>query len=282
MAAELRELEGQLEELHDRYVSASPFPHIVLDDFLDPDVAKLAAEEFPAPDSEKWTNFFHVNERKFSNTDPTTWGPNLQVVLRDLYSPEFVRFLSALTGIDDLLVDESLEGGGLHQSVAGGFLNIHADFTVHPHKRHWRRRVNLLLYLTDDWAPEYGGDLELWTKDMKMCAKTVAPVNNRVVVFTTNEDSFHGHPEPLACPPGVARRSLALYYFTYERDPVVRSTEYRARPDEGLRSLVIYLDKQALRAYDWSKRRLGVTDQTAGKILGRLARIWTRPTKRDR
>ena len=66
-----------------------------------------------------------------------------------------------------MCIRDRLEGGGLHQSPAGGFLNIHADFTVHPHHRNWQRRANLLLYLNDDWKPEYGGDLELWTKDMK-------------------------------------------------------------------------------------------------------------------
>ncbi len=188
-------------------------------------------------------------------------------------SERFVHFLEDLSGIDDLFADESLEGGGLHQSPRGGFLNIHADFTVHPKHQDWRRRVNLLLYLNEDWKPAYGGDLELWSTDMKRSPRKVAPVGNRVVVFTTNADSYHGHPDPLTCPPDMARRSLALYYFTKEDRPLVRSTEYRARPGDGARAALIGLDKYVLRAYDWSKRHLGVSDQLIEPILRRAERF---------
>ena len=193
------------------------------------------------------------------------------------------------------MIDESFEGGGLHQSVEGGFLNVHADFTVHPHHRDWRRRVNLLLYFNDDWPEEYGGDLscgaatrvgasfvctaefggdlELWSRDMSRCEVRVPPTINRAVVFTTDPDSFHGHPDPLRCPPGVARRSMALYYFTQETNPYVRSTEYRARPGDGWRRVPIYLDKMVLRSYHGVKRRLGLSDAAASRFLHAMSRL---------
>ena len=275
---DLDRLEREVEQLHERYSSAEPFPHIVLDDLLAPAVAERAIGEFPPLDPAKWNSYLHANERKFSNTDPQTWKPTLQSVLDAFQSPRFVTFLSQLTGIEDLLIDESLEGGGLHQSIAGGFLNIHADFTVHPRHRDWRRRVNLLLYLNADWRSEYGGDLEFWNTDMTRCEVVIAPVGNRAVIFTTDADSFHGHPEPMRCPTGVARQSLALYYFTAEDHPVVRSTDYRARPGDGARSVVIYLDKHALRTYDWAKRHLGLSDRAASKLFGPVERVrlWRR------
>jgi len=266
-------LEDELEQLRERYSSAKPFPHIVLDNLLVPETAQRAIGEFPPLDPAKWNRYLHANERKFSNTNPDTWKPTLRSVLDELQSPRFVAFLSRLTGIEDLLIDESLEGGGLHQSVAGGFLNIHADFTVHPRHRNWRRRVNLLLYLNEEWRPEYGGDLEFWSTDMARCEAVVAPIGNRAVIFTTDADSFHGHPEPMRCPPGVARQSLALYYFTSEDHPLVRSTDYRARPGDGARSVVIYVDKHALRTYDWAKRHLGLSDRSISKFLGPVDRL---------
>ena len=166
-ALDFAALESELRELSRRYSTPQPFPHIVLDNFLTPDVAQRATEEFPPVDPEVWINWVHVNERKYGNRELLTWGPTLQVVAQELQSPRFVRFLSGLTGIEDLLVDESMEGGGLHQSLPGGFLNIHADFTVHPHHRQWRRRINLLLYFNGDWSSEYGGELEFWSTDMK-------------------------------------------------------------------------------------------------------------------
>jgi hypothetical protein len=270
-------LEQQLDELHETYRSATPYPHIVLDNFLEPGVAERAIEEFPPLDPEQWNNYLHANERKFSNTDPDTWGPTLRAILAELNSPRFVQFVSSLIGIDQLIPDPSLEGGGLHQSGTGGFLNIHADFTVHPHNRKWQRRANILLYLNDKWSPEYGGDLELWSADMKECVERVSPILNRALIFSTDPTSYHGHPEPMACPEGVARRSLALYYFSVEEDPPVRSTEYRSRPGDGLRSILIFADTRMLRVYDWAKRRLGLSDQTASRLLGH----WDRLRRKD-
>ena len=266
-------LERHIDELRASYASASPYPHIVFEDFLDPDALSQAMAEFPPIDSPEWNAYMHTNERKLSRTDPETWGPMLQQILRELNSPRFVEFVGHLIGVDDLMPDASLEGGGLHQSTTGGFLNIHADFTVHPAHRQWQRRANLLLYFNEDWKPEYGGDLELWSRDMKQCVKKVSPVANRALIFTTDIDTFHGHPEPMTCPEGTARRSLALYYFSQEVDPRVRSTEYRARPGDGFRSVFIYGDKQLLRGYDWAKRRLGLSDETAFKLLAVRDRV---------
>jgi len=265
--------EQDIERLHLEYQSAPPYPHIVIDDFLQPGAAEAAIAEFPPLDPDRWNNYLHVNERKFSNTDPSTWGPTLQRILEELNSPRFVRFIGNLLGIDNIIADPSLEGGGLHQSTTGGFLNIHSDYTVHPHNRTWQRRANILLYLNDGWKPEYGGDLELWSADMRGCVEKVSPVANRVLIFTTGATSFHGHPEPMRCPQGVARRSLALYYFSVEDDPLVRSTQYRSRPGDGAHSIAIFADTQMLRTYDWAKRHLGISDQTASKLLGLRDRI---------
>lgn len=240
---------------------------------LRPEIAEIAIKEFPPVDPERWNTYSHANERKFSLNDSATWSPTLQAILEEFTSPRFVTFLSELTGIDGVFPDESLEGGGLHYSGAGGFLNIHADFTVHPHHRNWRRRINLLLYLNEDWKQEYGGALELWSTDMERCVESVLPIGNRVVIFTTNMDSFHGHPDPMVCPDDIARQSLALYYFTVEESPTVRSTEYRARPGDGLHSISIYADKQLLRIFDWSKRHLGISDETVKGLLGRVEQL---------
>jgi len=265
---DMNTLEGDIERMRIEYQSAAPYPHIVIDDFLKPEAAKAAMAEYPPLEPERWNNYLHINERKFSNTDPSTWGPTLQRILEELNSPRFVHFVGELLGVEKLIADPSLEGGGLHQSARGGFLNIHADFTVHPHKRNWQRRANIILYLNEDWKREYGGDLELWSTDMKQCVQKISPVANRAVIFTTDATSFHGHPEPMKCPEETARRSLALYYFSVEDEPMVRSTDYRPRPGDGAKAILIIADKLMLRAYDWAKRHLGLTDQLASRLLG--------------
>jgi hypothetical protein len=59
---------------------------------------------------------------------------------------------------------------------------------------------------------------------MRHRVKQVAPLFGRAVVFSTTDTAYHGHPEPLACPPDRRRRSLALYYYTAGR-PEGEATE---------------------------------------------------------
>lgn len=266
-------LEADLPARAAAYAAARPFPHAVLDDVLVPEVFDRAAAEFPDLGDERWNCYLHVNETKYSNTEPDTWGPTLNAVAREFCSPRFVQYLVGLTGIAGLVPDWSMDGGGLHQTLRGGHLNIHADFSSHHTHPNWARRVNILLYLNREWREEWGGRLELWDKDMTACQDRVTPAGNRMLVFTTSDDSFHGHPDGLTCPEGVARRSMALYYFTEEDHVVRRSTNYRARPEDGWRRLAIGADRLAVDLYDRAKRRLGISDEKAQRMLATLHRL---------
>ena len=86
--------------------------------------------------------------------------------------------------------------------------------------------------------------------------------------FNTDASSYHGHPEPLNCPAEVARRSIALYYFTEEAAPLkVRSTNYQARPQDKNKKWLIELDNSMLNAYTTIKRKLGINDKAISAIL---------------
>lgn len=192
-------------------------------------------------------------------------------LIEELNSDGFVSYLRELTGINNLIADHDLEGGGLHQSANGGFLNVHADFTVHPHKKNWKRRINLLMYFNSNWQPQYGGDLEFWDSNMVQCETKIAPLINRCVIFKTDEKSYHGFPDPIKIPKNRNRKSLALYYFTVEEDtPKRRATNYQARPTDGAKGVLIYLDKTALSAYNWIKGKLGLSDDFVSNILKRF------------
>jgi len=266
-------LTADLDETSARYAAAPPYPHIVLDDVLTPEAFAAAVQEFPGIRDPFWKGYLHVNETKYSNTLPDTWGSTLTAVAKEFVSPEFVDYLERLTGIEGLIPDWSMDGGGLHQTLRGGHLNIHADFSTHHTHENWARRVNILLYLNEEWREEWGGQLELWDHDMTAVQGKVTPKGNRMFVFTTSHDSFHGHPDPLLCPEDVARRSMALYYFTQEEQTVRRATNYQARPDDGARKVAIWADKKAVDLFDRAKRRLGVTDETAQRWLARVDRL---------
>ena len=216
-----------------RYVNAAPFPHIVLDDFIDPSVLRRVVAEFPR--SEDMLFFDRAQERLKYQYGPRHWAGATTHNLFALFDSEaVVSFLEELTGIDGLIPDPWFAAGGLHETKRGGHLSVHADFNWH-NKLGLIRQLNLLVYLNEDWPSAYGGNLELWDKDMKGCEVSVAPEIGRAVVFTTSLDSYHGHPDPLACPPERSRRSMALYYYTSPREHFaeipVRTTQFQVRPD---------------------------------------------------
>lgn len=255
------------------YASAEPFPHLVIDDVLPDHVFAAAVAEFPPLDDPSWTGYLHVNETKFANQRHGQWGETLRAIAETLCSDDFVKMLGELTGFEHLEADLSMDGGGLHQTLRGGHLNVHADFTTHHRRSDWRRRINVLLYLNGTWDPAWGGALELWDGNVTKCVRQVDPLPNRMLIFTTSGDAYHGHPEPLACPPDVARRSLALYYFTEEDRPVRRSTKYRPRPGDGLKALPIWADRHVLSLYDIAKTRLGLSDRVVTRALRQASRI---------
>jgi len=265
---------AQLPTLSRRYCQNNPIPHVFLPDFLEADIADTIAGEFPAPTTEAWIHYQHQNENKLGMTKRELFPRALGEVADELNSPDFVSWLSELTGIPDLLPDPSLEGGGLHQSGPGGFLNVHTDFSHHHYHKHWRRRVNLILYLNPGWQQGWGGAIELWDQKMKQCVAKLPPLLNHSLIFNTSEMSFHGFPEPLRCPQGQSRKSLAFYYYTEDHDkkPHPRSTNYRSRPEDGIfKSTMIWLDKQAVDLYSRAKARFGFSDDFASRVLGSIS-----------
>ena len=265
----------QASRLSRQFRENSPYPHLHFKQFLDPSVAEEMAAEFPGLETDAWTRYKHQNENKLGLTKRELFPPLLSKVVEELNSPEFVAWLSKVTGIPQLLADDSLEGGGLHQSGPGGFLNIHTDFSMHHYHKHWRRRVNLILYLNPNWSEQWGGAIELWDRDVTRCVAKVPPLLNDALIFQTDDISYHGFPEPLRCPQGESRKSVALYYYTIDPDAPVtgRSTNYRARPGDGpLKSAMIWLDKEAVAFYSRAKARFGFSDEFASKVLGFLSR----------
>ncbi len=203
-------------EHREAYATASPFPHIVIDNFLPDALLEAVLKEFPNPKQIDWQTFQTPAEKKLASRHEQQMGDATRLLLYSLNSSTFITFLEILTGIDGVLPDPHFEGGGLHQIERGGFLKMHVDFNHHK-KLRLDRRLNFLLYLNQDWKEEYGGHLELWDTNMTQCQKKILPLFNRCVVFSTTDFSYHGHPEPLTCPEDRTRKSLALYYYTNGR-----------------------------------------------------------------
>ena len=197
------------------YAAADPYPHVVIDDALEPAMLEEVLEEFDGMDRSRWHHTERETERKSSTEDFQHFGPTTRALIAQFNAAPFLSFLEQLTGIAGLIPDPHLRGGGLHEIHRNGALGVHADFNFYPRLGLYRR-LNLLLYLNRDWPAAWGGELELWDRGGMHCVRSIAPLFNRIVVFDTSNFSYHGHPRPLACPEARARKSVALYYYTVE------------------------------------------------------------------
>ena len=207
-----------------QYRTAKPFPYIVIDNFLPEFLLQSCLNEIKKHDEwysnqEEWIEPFEVNKFYYPTdyTDMMEFSRKLPItnmVTEYMNSEPFLKFLENLTGFEKLYRDPIMLGGGIHKIKKGGKLSVHIDYNEHPGRK-WKRNLNLLLYLNENWKSEWEGNLEFWDEDSLKKQIEVEPIFNRAVIFSI-EDAPHGHPIPLNTPEDVYRYSLALYYFTDE------------------------------------------------------------------
>ncbi len=204
----------------------SPFPHAIMDNFFPRDVALALESEFPAYDDPDWVIYDSPLENKKTMN---RW---------DRFPALTYGIIFKLCQMDG--VDFGLHGGGWHIHTAGGNLNPHLDYIEHP-KLHRQRMLNLIIYLSSDYRPEYGGKLGLWSGDNKKphkLEKIIDPIFNRAVLFDTTQNSWHGMVTPFM---GVARRSIALYLLGDEiegRKRALFAPRVHQMNDEGIAAMI--------------------------------------------
>jgi hypothetical protein len=160
--------------------------------------------------SRRPTRCFCYQQNKLACADLELIPEPFRALIRELCEPRFLRVLEQITGIQQLLPDPYLVGGGLHLSGPGGVLSPHTDFHYHRALNLYRR-INVLVYLNQGWSLEDGGYLSLYDRYGR-AVQTVVPQWGRTVIFRTDDQSVHGFPVPVV--EGKWRRSVALYYYT--------------------------------------------------------------------
>ncbi|SFO57398.1 2OG-Fe(II) oxygenase superfamily protein [Bradyrhizobium sp. Ghvi] len=211
--------------LRNEYASARPWPHIVVNDAFPEKLLDMVAAECTAlPEARLVTT---NTDRLVKQEVSDGLGPATQHLLNLVDSARFREFISAVTGVHDLLSDPTHKFAGVHRTPPGGFTKIHRDFEVHPMTGLFHR-VNLLIYLNRDWPEAYGGSLELWPADMSALGCRIFPRFNSMILWETHGGTLHGLPDPVTCPPGRMRLSVASYYYTTTRR-VAASGERRVR-----------------------------------------------------
>jgi 2OG-Fe(II) oxygenase superfamily len=257
------------EQIRQQFQSAEPFRWFELCPFMDDDFAHELVDAYPNFEQSRrqGQEFKAVNEqKKVQITDRAKFPAPVQQLAQALSAPDWLRDLEYITGIPRLLGDPEFDGGGMHVTGPGGRLDVHVDFNyLAKHQLH--RRLNILIYLNPTWQAAWGGNIELWDREVKTCRQSFLPQLNRCVVFETSDISYHGV-APVRCPPEIARRSFASYYYTREAPPhwhgEMHSTIFRARPSERLRGYVLMPLEQVQRR---------ITDRVE-RVARRMKRIW--------
>lgn len=224
------------------YQMINPYPYMMQDDFLDNDFAKLIQHEILNIEPDAWDRYNNPFEQKYTLRDKFNFPPNLAKLFDELTSETFVSELSRIVGYK-LLLDTTRNFWGVHTYASGDKLDIHVDAGLHP-TLGLKKQVTLGIYLSYEWFEEYGCQLEVWRgensskNDAKIVEKvgSIAPMFNRLIIFTCNDYSWHGNPEPANCPSNSKRIFVTLSYLSenFEDDNKRMKAYFVARPDDPI------------------------------------------------
>jgi hypothetical protein len=206
-------LTAEIKSLSSDYRSAKPFPHLVLDNLFSDDLLDRVVLEMPPPGHPNWVRHDDEHMRQFNLRSAVVLGDAGFQLVAFLHSAKFLCFLSEVTGIWELLPDPYLQGGGYHLIPRGGKFDVHVDRNV-AYSTGLVRRLSLLIYFNRDWKHEYGGQLELWSKDGSRREVSIEPVFNRTTIFEITDENYHGVPSVVRCPQGRSRNCFVTYYHT--------------------------------------------------------------------
>ena len=234
-----------IKELKEKFGNAQPYKHLVLENFFQEDVALKMFDAFPDINSLN-VKRKSLNENKSEDYHFDRWDPIFSKVREVIKSDEWCQILSQITGIEGLRTTTDALGSGVHQGENGSYVDVHVDVNMNPQANLWRR-INLLVYLNKNWQEDFGGDLEIWDKNMTKMFGKVSPTFNRALIFYTDDNSPHGYSK-INVPEGESRKSFYTYYYT----PLGEGFKYRdskfiSRPDDSKARKLATTTKETLK-----------------------------------
>jgi len=207
--------------IKDKEFFTEPFKHIVVDDFFSKNFAAELLNKFPRTDENVWER---THDEDIEIKLRTNWSSEFDIpdgivdAIRILNSSLILKAMSKQFQINKLIPDPYFSGGGLNVTVNSGLLGVHVDGNYHDATA-LNRRINAIVYLNPGWKDGWGGEFGLYDSTGEKLIKKVAPLFNRLVIFDTNDYSYHGLPDPLNFPLNEVRKSIILYYYTKEGRP---------------------------------------------------------------
>lgn len=223
-------LEQNKEKLREQYLTAIPFPYLIIDDFCDTEKTSQMLDLIPELENKSRDYMFANN--KFEKSNYKELGAVFNEFYEDLKSDRFNDFLSYIA-CENVFVDPKNHGGGLHQGKKNSFLDMHLDFNYHPINKNWYRNMNLLFYLNKDWKKEYKGELKI--EDLRSGIKKELEIPfNRMIIQQCRPYSLHGY-DMTSFPEGKNRTSIATYAYTIHKNilETPRTTDWFPNKDSS-------------------------------------------------
>ena len=208
-------------EIQTEFQHAKPFRHVAIDNFLVSNHCESLLRDFPVFDEKRAKNELGRIGRKAVVERVSGISAFYGAFYQYINSGAFLDAMSKLTGIQDLIADKTLFGGGTHNNLSDQSLDVHIDFNI-DERNMLHRRINLLIYLNKEWEEAWGGAIELHSDPHNAAVDEIAsflPLFNRAVIFETNEYSWHGF-RRIALPPDkqqLSRKSFSIYLYTKDR-----------------------------------------------------------------
>ncbi len=228
-------LETNKEKLRADYLLAKPFPYLVIDNFCE--LQKIESLYAQIPELTNKSRDYMFANNKFEKSNYREIAPEFNELFTDITSSRMNEFLSFIAN-EKVFVDPDNHGGGLHQGKKNSFLDMHLDFNYHPLKKNWYRNMNLLLYLNEDWKPEYKGHLKL--NDRRSGEETELEVPfNRMIIQQTRAYTLHGYDQTYF-PENKYRTSIATYAYTPHEHHIEkpRTTDWFAKKDQPVKRMI--------------------------------------------
>lgn len=219
-----------MQELREYWNQSGPVRHFFIDGLLPQDWAKECFSSLPDPNKLMLRDT--IKEHKHVGIDLDDYEPIVGDMLLAFHGDAVVKVVSEITGIKDLLADESLYGSGISMMLKNDFLLPHLD-NSHDGDGNLYRVLNTLYYITPNWPENTGGNLELWDDSMKQ-HKEIHSRFNRLVVMETNTHSIHSVNKVTG--PGT-RACVSNYYFSakpVEDHSYIHKTTFFARPEDSI------------------------------------------------
>jgi hypothetical protein len=206
---------NNIDNYNNLFKNAQPYSYVIIDNFFDNQTIDMINKEFPLPHEtmmkHDWKYYHNPIEHKYT-LNKFEDLPIIKKVFDKLNDDETINYLKKITDIHNLENDPHLHGAGIHAYPNKGKLDIHLDYNIHPIIKK-ERRINLIIYLNENWKNEYGGFLELYDINRENPIQ-INPSFNSALLFKTNDFSYHGLPNKINCDDNNYRKSIANYYVS--------------------------------------------------------------------